>query len=42
VRALKEAGADEIATYGSTPGQNAALVAAWRKSKEHTSPAVQH
>jgi probable F420-dependent oxidoreductase len=25
-----DAGADEIATYGSTPGQNAKLVAAWR------------
>jgi probable F420-dependent oxidoreductase len=25
-----DAGADEIATYGSTPGQNAGLVAAWR------------
>jgi 5,10-methylenetetrahydromethanopterin reductase len=26
-----DAGADEIATYGSTPAQNAALIAAWRK-----------
>jgi probable F420-dependent oxidoreductase len=26
-----DAGADEIATYGSTPGQNARLVAAWRE-----------
>lgn len=25
-----DAGADEVATYGSTPAQNAALVAAWR------------
>jgi 5,10-methylenetetrahydromethanopterin reductase len=25
-----DAGADEVATYGSTPQQNAALVAAWR------------
>jgi len=25
-----DAGADEIATYGSTPAQNAKLVAAWR------------
>jgi probable F420-dependent oxidoreductase len=25
-----DAGADEIATYGSTPGQNAALIEAWR------------
>jgi 5,10-methylenetetrahydromethanopterin reductase len=33
VRELKAAGADEIATYGSTPGQNAKLVAAWRAAK---------
>jgi alkanesulfonate monooxygenase SsuD/methylene tetrahydromethanopterin reductase-like flavin-dependent oxidoreductase (luciferase family) len=26
-----DAGADEIATYGSTPGQNAGLLAAWTK-----------
>ena len=25
-----DAGADEIATYGSTPGQNAEMIAAWR------------
>jgi hypothetical protein len=25
-----DAGADEIATYGSTPAQNAGLIAAWR------------
>jgi probable F420-dependent oxidoreductase len=30
LRQFKEAGADEIATYGSTPAQNAGLVAAWR------------
>ncbi|MCK9248880.1 MAG: TIGR03857 family LLM class F420-dependent oxidoreductase [Solirubrobacteraceae bacterium] len=33
VRRLREyraAGADEVATYGSTPGQNAGIVAAWR------------
>jgi 5,10-methylenetetrahydromethanopterin reductase len=28
---FKDAGADEIATYGNTPGQNARLVAAWRE-----------
>lgn len=28
---FKDAGADEIATYGSTPMQNATLVAAWRE-----------
>jgi len=27
---FRDAGADEIATYGSTPGQNAKLVEAWR------------
>lgn len=27
---FRDAGADEIATYGSTPGQNAGLVEAWR------------
>ena len=32
-QALKAAGADEIATYGSTPNQNAKLVAAWRHAK---------
>lgn len=32
-QALKAAGADEIATYGSTPMQNAKLVAAWREAK---------
>jgi hypothetical protein len=26
-----DAGADEIATYGSTPKQNAALIEAWRR-----------
>jgi alkanesulfonate monooxygenase SsuD/methylene tetrahydromethanopterin reductase-like flavin-dependent oxidoreductase (luciferase family) len=26
-----DAGADEIATYGSTPKQNAAMIAAWRE-----------
>lgn len=32
-QALREAGADEIATYGSTPSQNAKLVRAWRDAK---------
>jgi len=27
---FRDAGADEIATYGSTPGQNAGLIEAWR------------
>lgn len=30
LREFKRAGADEITTYGSTPGQNAGLIAAWR------------
>lgn len=30
IERFRDAGADEIATYGSTPAQNAALVAAWR------------
>src|SRR5262245_5484371 len=28
-----DAGADEIATYGSTPAQNAAMIAAWRERR---------
>jgi 5,10-methylenetetrahydromethanopterin reductase len=27
---FRDAGADEIATYDSTPGQNAGLIEAWR------------
>lgn len=30
LRRFRDAGADEVATYGSTPGQNAGLLAAWR------------
>jgi 5,10-methylenetetrahydromethanopterin reductase len=30
LQAYRDAGVDEIATYGSTPGQNAALLGAWR------------
>lgn len=30
---FRDAGADEVATYGSTPAQNAALIAAWRERK---------
>jgi 5,10-methylenetetrahydromethanopterin reductase len=33
LKEFKDAGADEIATYGSTPAQNAALVSAWRDMK---------
>jgi alkanesulfonate monooxygenase SsuD/methylene tetrahydromethanopterin reductase-like flavin-dependent oxidoreductase (luciferase family) len=29
-----DAGADEVTTYGSTPRQNAALIAAWRERPE--------
>jgi 5,10-methylenetetrahydromethanopterin reductase len=36
LRKFREAGADEIVTYGSTPGQNAALAAAWRNSAQVT------
>lgn len=32
LRRFKEAGIHEIITYGSTPGQNAELIAAWRES----------
>jgi hypothetical protein len=32
LRRFRAAGVDEIVTYGSTPGQNAALAAAWRES----------
>lgn len=31
LRRFKDAGADEIATYGSTPGQNAKLIGRWRE-----------
>jgi probable F420-dependent oxidoreductase len=31
---FRDAGADEICTYGSTPGQNAKLIAAWRERAE--------
>jgi 5,10-methylenetetrahydromethanopterin reductase len=30
LRSYRDAGADEVATYGSTPGQNAAVLDAWR------------
>lgn len=33
MQAYRDAGADEISTYGSTPAENAGLIAAWR---EHT------
>lgn len=33
---FKDAGADEIVTYGSTPGQNARLLDAWRSLKPRT------
>lgn len=33
LRAYRDAGADEIVTYGSTPGQNAELAAAWRAQR---------
>ena len=33
MQSYRDAGADEISTYGSTPSENAALIRAWR---EHT------
>jgi probable F420-dependent oxidoreductase len=33
LRAFRQAGADELAIYGSTPEQNAALVRAWRQAR---------
>jgi len=33
LRRFIDVGADEIATYGSTPAQNAGLIAAWRERK---------
>jgi hypothetical protein len=33
LRRFLDAGADEVATYGSTPQQNASLIAAWRDRK---------
>jgi 5,10-methylenetetrahydromethanopterin reductase len=35
---FRDAGADEIATYGSTPGQNAELVTAWRTRSTEKTP----
>lgn len=35
---FRDAGADEICTYGSTPGQNAKLIAAWRAHTEASAP----
>jgi probable F420-dependent oxidoreductase len=34
LRRFRDAGADEIVTYGSTPRQNAALVAAWTAQRQ--------
>jgi probable F420-dependent oxidoreductase len=39
LRRFREAGADEIATYGSTPAQNAGLASAWAASR---APRQQH
>jgi hypothetical protein len=33
LQSFRDAGADEIAVYGTTPAENAALIGAWR---EHT------
>jgi 5,10-methylenetetrahydromethanopterin reductase len=37
---FRDAGVDEICTYGSTPAQNARLIAAWRDHKQAASTAV--
>lgn len=37
LKAFRDAGADEIVTYGSTPGQNAALASAWRTHRDRQS-----
>lgn len=37
---FRDAGADEIATYGSTPAQNAGLIAAWRDRATTVDPAA--
>ena len=37
LRQFREAGADEIVTYGSTPGQNAELARAWTAARSQTS-----
>jgi probable F420-dependent oxidoreductase len=39
LRRFRDAGADEIVTYGSTPNQNAALAAAWREASPRGSGA---
>jgi hypothetical protein len=31
MQAYRDAGADEISTYGSTPAENAGLIRAWRE-----------
>ena len=33
LQAFKDAGVDELALYGSTPAENAAVIAAWREAK---------
>jgi alkanesulfonate monooxygenase SsuD/methylene tetrahydromethanopterin reductase-like flavin-dependent oxidoreductase (luciferase family) len=38
LRRYRDAGADELVTYGSTPGQNAALARAWAASKDFLTP----
>ena len=34
IKAFRDAGSDEVTTYGSTPGQNAKLIAAWREHRK--------
>jgi len=39
LQSFRDAGADEIATYGSTPAQNAELIAVWRDRAAAGAPA---
>ena len=34
LQAFRDAGTDELATYGSSPAQNAGLIRAWRDHSE--------
>ena len=33
LRAFRDAGVDELALYGSTPAENAAVISAWREAQ---------
>jgi alkanesulfonate monooxygenase SsuD/methylene tetrahydromethanopterin reductase-like flavin-dependent oxidoreductase (luciferase family) len=40
LREFKDAGVDELALYGSTPAENAAVIAAWREAEVQVGAAV--